>query len=88
MQRWKGGCVARRKSEVSPTIIPDSENRRQKEKDRSSFYYITSNKTSQGTILIAQSGPWVGEAFPKVEWTERIRTRGAPVFPKGRLGLL
>lgn len=69
-----------------PTFI--SENRRQKKKDRSSFYYIYIHKTSQGTILIAQSGPWVCEAFPKMEWTRRIRTRGAPIFPKGSLGLL
>lgn len=38
VKRWREGCAARRKTAVSPTFIP--ENRRQKKKTESSFYYI------------------------------------------------
>lgn len=45
---------------MPPTIIPDPGNRRRKEKDRSSFYYIYIQQNFAGTILIAQSGRALG----------------------------
>lgn len=47
-----------------------------RKKTEAAFTIFTSNKTSQGTILIAQVRTWVGEAFPKVGWARKIRTGG------------
>lgn len=86
-KRWKG-----RREDIQPGgkeryLPPLSQTqktggRRKKTKTEAAFTIFTSNKTSQGTILIAQSGPWVGDAFiPQVERTRRIRTqRGHQYF--------
>ena len=79
-------CSQEKNSGIPPPLSQRTGGRRKK--TEAAFTIFTSNKTSQGTILIAQSGPWVCEAFPKMEWTRRIRTRRAPIFPKGSLGLL
>lgn len=47
------------------------------------FTIFTSNKTSQGTILIAQSGPWVCEASPRWSGQEGLGLEGHQFFLRG-----
>lgn len=47
-----------------------------KKKTEAAFTIFTSNKTSQGTILIAQSGPWAGDASPRGSGQGGLGLRG------------
>lgn len=79
--------MARAKSSI-PVIVPDSRNGRQKEKDRSSFYYIYIQQNFAMTNPYCTVRALVGETFPRQEWTGGSAREGAPVLPKGSLGLL
>lgn len=61
MERWKGSQG--RKRNPPPPLPQTQELGDRSKKTEAAFTLFTSNPTLQGTILIAQSRPWVAEAF-------------------------
>lgn len=84
---WEGGKKDEQQEErrgIPHSYLRPREQEAEEKKTEAAFTIFTSNKISQGTILIAQSGPWVGEACPKVEWTRRLGTgEGHQFFLRG-----
>lgn len=80
-------CSQEKNSGV-PHLYPREQEAEEKRQKQLLLYLHPTKLHKEQSLLHSQGGPWVCEAFPKMEWTRRIRTRGAPIFPKGSLGLL
>lgn len=68
MEKQKGGCAVGEKEKVSPTAVPDPGNKTQKEKDRSSFYYIYiqqnfARNDPYCTVRALGGKDWTGRGF-------------------------